>query len=101
MKSAISLLISFLIFISLYPQSDTDKNPILTDNFIIEPGIFFPSESINLKVQGSTDFDLDEVEDIDFDEISEEPPALTEDWHSTCFMDCRSTGSLSRVFPMV
>jgi hypothetical protein len=68
MKSAISLLISFLIFISLYPQSDTDKNPILTDNFIIEPGIFFPSESINLKVQGSTDFDLDEVEDIDFDE---------------------------------
>jgi hypothetical protein len=68
MKNAITFLVFCLVFNSLYPQDTPDKNPILTDNFIIEPGLFFPSQNADFSVQGSTDFDAEEIEDIDFDE---------------------------------
>lgn len=69
MKNLVLPFIVFLLAISsLYSQDDTDKNPILTENFIIEAGWFFPSDNVDLGVSGSTDFDLEDIEDIDFDE---------------------------------
>ena len=64
-------LFTFLLIccvLTSYAQTTGDKNPILTDNFIIEPGLFFPSENVDLSVQGSTEFEMEDIEDIDFDE---------------------------------
>ena len=68
MKKLLAIAISFITFTSLFAQNDDDKNPILTENFIIEAGWFFPSENIDLGVSGSTDLDLEDFENIDFDE---------------------------------
>ena len=69
MKSfAPSIVIILLALNPLFSQDDGDKNPILTEEFIIEAGWFFPSENIDLGVRGSTDLDLEGIEDIDFDE---------------------------------
>lgn len=64
----LSIAVLFLAFNVLYSQDDGQKNPILTENFVIEAGWFFPSENIDLGVSGSTDLGLEGVEDIDFDE---------------------------------
>ncbi len=63
------LLATLIIFAvsPLFSQDDGDKNPVLTDNFIIEVGWFSPQENIDLGVSGSADFD-GIIEDIDFDE---------------------------------
>ena len=69
MKNCALSIVVFLVTLGvLYSQDDSDKNPILTDNFIIEAGWFFPSENIDLGVRGSTDLDIEGIEDIDFDE---------------------------------
>jgi hypothetical protein len=66
MKNALSLLILLISTTALFAQSDGDKNPILTDRFIIEAGWYFPSENVDLGVSGS--IDAETIEDIDFDE---------------------------------
>jgi hypothetical protein len=69
MKTLALPIVVFLFAVSpLFSQTDGDKNPILTDNFIIEAGWFFPSDNVDLGVSGSTDLDLEDLEDIDFDE---------------------------------
>jgi len=48
-------------------QEEFKKNPILTDKFIINAGIFNPTKKVNLEANGN--INIDEVdEDIDFDE---------------------------------
>ena len=64
----LTIAVLLLAISSLYSQEDGDKHPILTDNFIVEAGWFYPSDNVDLGVSGSTDFDSDIIEDIDFDE---------------------------------
>lgn len=68
MKSLLAYLVSFVMVTSLFAQTDGDKNPILTDKFIIAAGLYFPSENVDLGVQGTTDLGMEDFEDIDFDE---------------------------------
>ena len=63
---ALSIFVFFLALSTLFAQDDDDKNPILTEEFIIEAGWFFPSENVDVGVAGSTD--LEDVDNIDFDE---------------------------------
>jgi hypothetical protein len=59
------LLIAILAFGSLHFAfaQDEDKNPLLTDQFYLEAGVFIPSKNINLGADGSTPND-----EIDFGE---------------------------------
>ncbi len=66
MKNILVLIVLFSTVTFLYGQDDDGKNPILTDNFIIEAGWFFPSENVDVGVSGSTD--LEGIDNIDFDE---------------------------------
>lgn len=52
----------------LFSQDDGDKNPVLTERFLIGAGVYFPSQNVDLGVSGTTDLDEEEIEDIDFDE---------------------------------
>jgi hypothetical protein len=63
---ALSIIVFLFGISTLFSQTDGDKNPVLTEKFIIEAGWYFPSENVDLGVQGSTD--LEGIEDIDFDE---------------------------------
>ena len=65
---ALSIVVLLFAVNLLVAQDDGDKNPVLTENFIIEAGWFFPSDNVDIGVSGSTDFDSDIIDDIDFDE---------------------------------
>ena len=67
-KCAFSFTVFLLAFNIVCAQDESDKNPILTENFIIEAGWFFPSDNVDIGVSGSTDLDLEDIDDIDFDE---------------------------------
>lgn len=66
MRTLLAYIVSLVMATSLLAQTDSDKNPILTEKFIIAPGWYFPTENVDLGVQGSTD--IEDIEDIDFDE---------------------------------
>lgn len=68
MKRVTTFLVFSLVLTSFYAQTADEKNPILIDDLIIEAGLFFPSENVDLSVKGSTDIGIEEIEDIDFDE---------------------------------
>ena len=66
MKNLLLFILLFSTVTLLFGQDDDGKNPILTERFVIEAGWFFPSENVDVGVSGSTD--LEDFDNIDFDE---------------------------------
>jgi len=62
MKKLLFLICSVLLYPTAYAQ-DEEKNPLLTDRFIVEAGVFIPAKSIKLGADGSSP-----NEEIDFGE---------------------------------
>lgn len=66
MKRIFPIVFLLLTVTSSFTQTDSNKNPILTDKFLIRGALFVPLRSVEAGVKG--DFATDELDVIDFDE---------------------------------
>ncbi|WP_297693856.1 hypothetical protein [uncultured Eudoraea sp.] len=66
MKRIFPIVFLLLTITSSFAQTDGDKNPILTDRFLIRGALFVPSRTVEAGAKG--DIPTDELGDIDFDE---------------------------------
>ena len=65
-KAVLLLMICIITSQLSYSQDEVKKNPILTDKFIINAGIFNPIKKVNIQADGNITADLEE--EIGFDE---------------------------------
>ena len=67
-KCVLSILVILLVSNILYSQDDENKHPMLTDEFVLEVGWFNPTDNVDFGISGTIDLDLEDVDEIDFDE---------------------------------
>ena len=66
MKNVLPLLVFLVSFGALYAQTDSDKNPILTNRFLARAALFVPDRAVQVGAEGEISTEISE--NIDFSE---------------------------------